>query len=103
MALVMTVFFGLHLFLRRKMDFCGHNELFFSIFWSSLVFGICGHDDLFFVFTCFWTEKWTSADMMTLKEPVLFLHIENMVTLRNSNSTVAYFSKLKKNRITIFS
>ena len=36
----------------------------------------------FLVFTCFWAEKWTSVDMMTLKEPVLLLHTENMVTLR---------------------
>ena len=26
-------------------------------------------------------EKWTSVDMMTLKEPVLLLRSENMVTL----------------------
>ena len=38
--------------------------------------------DLFFlVFTCFRAKKWTFANMMTLKEPVLFLRSENMVTL----------------------
>ena len=35
----------------------------------------------FLVFTSIWAEKWTSADMMTLDEPVLLLHSENMVTL----------------------
>ena len=35
----------------------------------------------FSVFTCFWAEKWTSADMMTLKEPVLLLRNKNMATL----------------------
>ena len=40
---------------------------------------IRGRDDHFFVFNCFWAEKWTSADMMTLKEPVLFLRSENMI------------------------
>ena len=35
----------------------------------------------FFFFACFWAENWTSADMMTLKEPVLLLRSENMVTL----------------------
>ena len=42
---------------------------------------ICGRDDFFLVFTCFGAEKWTSADMMTLKEPVFFLRSENVVTL----------------------
>ena len=41
-----------------------------------------GLDDLFFLdFTCFWAENCTSADMMTLEEPVLLLRSENMVTL----------------------
>ena len=35
----------------------------------------------FLVFTCFSAGKWTSADMMVLKEPVLLLHSENIVTL----------------------
>ena len=33
------------------------------------------------VFTCFWAKKWTPADMMTLKKPVLFLRSESMVTV----------------------
>ena len=42
----------------------------------------CGRGDLFFlIFTCFWAKKWTSEDVMTLKEPVLLLRSENMVTL----------------------
>ena len=36
---------------------------------------------LVLVLTCFWAENWTSADMMTLKKPVLLLRSENMVTL----------------------
>ena len=35
----------------------------------------------FLVFTCFWAEKWTPADMMTLKKAVLLLRSENIVTL----------------------
>ena len=42
---------------------------------------ICGRNDLFLVFTCFWVEKWTSADVMILKEPVLLLRSEIMVIL----------------------
>ena len=68
---------------------------------------ICGRDDLFLVFTSFWAEQWTyanaktffclhlflggkvgiwlSAHMMTLKELVLLLRSENMVTLAGYN------------------
>ena len=42
-----------------------------------------GRDDffLFLVLTSFGTENWTSAGEITLKEPVLLLRGENMVTL----------------------
>ena len=35
----------------------------------------------FFGLTCFWAENLTSAGIMTLKEPILLLCSENMVTL----------------------
>ena len=34
----MTIFFSLHSFWDRRMDICGHNDLFYFYFWSSLVF-----------------------------------------------------------------
>ena len=35
----------------------------------------------FLVFTKFWAKNWTFSDVMTLKEPVLLVNSENMVTL----------------------
>ena len=59
--------------------------MFHEKFWKvSVPTTACGRDDdLFFVlvFTFLWAEKWTFADMVTLKEPVLLLRSENMVTL----------------------
>ena len=64
---------------------CWHNAFFwrmgvFTCFWAKN-----GHLrtwwPFFLVFTCFWAEKWTPADMMTLKKSVLLLRSENMVTL----------------------
>ena len=54
--------------------------LVFTCFWAEEM-DICGRDDLFLVFTFLGAENWTSADMMTLKEPVLLLRGENVVTL----------------------
>ena len=59
-------FFALHLILDGTLDICGHDDLFFTL---HLVLDenldICGHDDLLLLFTRFWAEIWTSADMMT--------------------------------------
>ena len=47
----------------------------------------------FSIFTCFWAEKSTSANVMTLKAPVLLFHSENMLTL-----SVVLLQKLLKVR-----
>ena len=56
------LFFALNLILSGKLD-------------------ICGRDGPFLLFTKFWAENWTSADLVVFKEPVLLLRSENMVTL----------------------
>ena len=39
-------FFGLHLFLGRKMDICGHDDFFFGLhLFLGRKMDICGHDD----------------------------------------------------------
>ena len=55
-------FFGLHLLSGKKMDTRGLNDLFLGL---HLILG----------------KNWTFANMMALKEPVLLLRSENMVTL----------------------
>ena len=90
------LFFGLHLllgewtsadvmaFFWRKMDICGRDNLFFHIY-------------IFLAFTCFWAEKWTYTDMMTLKEPVLLLRSKNMVTLPKRISSKKIFLNITSN------
>ena len=54
---------------------------------------ICERDDLFFlVFTCFWAEKWTYADVMTLKEPVLLLRSENVISPNTLSLSIVFLS-----------
>ena len=59
------------------MNISGLDDLFFFVVFTYLFLGrkmdIRG--------TYFWAEKWTSANRMTLKESVLLLRSENMVTL----------------------
>ena len=59
---------------------------------------ICGRDDLFLVFTWFWAENWTSADVMTLKELVLLLRSENIVTLVTMDNAKIFPQLVSKSR-----
>ena len=63
------LFFGLHLLSDKKMDTRGLNDLFFGF---HLILG----------------KTWTFANIITLKEPVLLLRCENIVTL--------FFKKIQK-------
>ena len=56
--------FDLHLILGEKLDIRGSDDPFF----------------FFLGFTCFWAGNWTCADLMTLKQPVLLLRSENIVS-----------------------
>ena len=38
-------------------------------------------DDHFLLFNKFWAKNWSCADLIALKEPVLLLRSENVVTL----------------------
>ena len=44
----------------------------------------------FLVFTCFWVEQWTSADMVTFKKPVLLWRSENMISLNKAESQTEF-------------
>ena len=74
---------------------CGGDDLFFLIFtcfWGEK----CTSVDVmtfFLGFICFWAENWTSADIMTLKELVLHVRSENMVTLVLLRNFSCYHSK----------
>ena len=61
-----------------KATACGRDDLFFVAFHSILggQLDICGRNGLFFALHLMWVESWTSANVITFKEPVFLLYSE---------------------------